>query len=98
MNFRYRRSMGLSNKATVVYLVEDHTDPEPRSYTSYWAHVYLSRERARAGVELFAERGGHGAVRWKEHSPVSYAYSATDNRQLYRVVPLTVRQDNDPEP
>ncbi|WP_336204309.1 hypothetical protein [Nonomuraea sp. LPB2021202275-12-8] len=61
--------------------------------------MYLSRERAQAGVELFAERGGHGAVRWEEHSPVLYAYSVTDTRQLlYRVVPLTVRQDNDPEP
>jgi hypothetical protein len=54
----------------------------------YWAHVYLSRDRAKAGVKLYAQRGGHGTVRWQEHGPVSYAYAAggTGERELYRVV------------
>lgn len=39
------------SEPTVVYLVEDHTDPEPKSYTVYFAHVYLSRDKAKAGVE-----------------------------------------------
>jgi hypothetical protein len=63
----------LTNKPTVVYLVEDHTDQEPKSHTAYWAHVYLSLDKAKAGVEDFSDRGGHGAVRWEKHSPVSYA-------------------------
>lgn len=84
----------------MVYLVEDHTDPEPKSHTVYFAHVYLSRDKAKAGVEHWAQRGGHGAVRWKEHSPVSYAYSANGTRttELYRIVPLRVHRDDQPEP
>ncbi|MGH3469298.1 MAG: hypothetical protein ACRDQF_16370 [Thermocrispum sp.] len=53
------------SEPTVVYLVEDHTDPEPTTYTRYFAHVYLSRDKAKAGVEHWAQRGGHGAVRWE---------------------------------
>lgn len=57
--------MGLfSKEPTVVYLVEDHTDPEPTTHTRYWAHVHLSADKAKADVEEFAARGGHGSVCW----------------------------------
>ncbi|MFI6816011.1 hypothetical protein ACIBG7_26645 [Nonomuraea sp. NPDC050328] len=82
----------------MVYLVEDQTAAEPKAHIHYWAHVYVSVQRARAGVEHFAERGGHGPLRWKCHSSVSYAYSVADGRELYRVVPLHVRLDKHPEP
>lgn len=84
----------------VVYLVEIDTDDEPATHTKYFAHVYLSPEKAKAGVEHWAERGGHGAVRWEEHSPSWYAFAADGSRphrELYRVVPLRVHGDNDPE-
>ncbi|WP_168587667.1 hypothetical protein [Saccharopolyspora sp. ASAGF58] len=48
----------------MVYLVEDHTDPEPTTHTRYWAHVHLSADKAKADVEEFAARGGHGSVCW----------------------------------
>lgn len=88
------------SEPAVVYLVEDHTDPEPTTHTKYWAHVYLSHDKAKAGVEVYAERGGHGALRWEEHSPASYAYPANGarTRQLYRIVPLRVHRDDQPEP
>ncbi|HSV65478.1 MAG TPA: hypothetical protein VLJ59_06155 [Mycobacteriales bacterium] len=62
--------------------------------------MYLSLDKAKAEVEDFAERGGHGGTRWEEHSPVSYAYPAAGMRakELYRVVPLQVRPDDQPEP
>ena len=84
----------------VVYLVEDHTDPDPATHTKYFAHVYLSREKAKAGVQHWALRGGHGAVHWQEHAEVSYAYPAggTRQRELYKVIPLRVHPDNQPEP
>lgn len=80
--------------------VEDNTDENPKSYTRYFAHVYLSRAKARAGVEHWAERGGHGTVRWEEHEPASYAYAAGGQRttELYRIVPLRVHLDDEPEP
>ncbi|RBM18124.1 hypothetical protein DI005_20235 [Prauserella sp. PE36] len=78
---------------STVYLVEDHTDDEPAPYTRYWLHVYTSRDKAKAGVEHYAQRGGHGPVRWQEHSPSSYAYRADGarDRELYRIVPLNVQ-------
>jgi len=74
--------------------------PNPHPHTKYFAHVYLSREKAKAGVEHWAECGGHGAVRWQEHGPVSYAYPAVGPRtkELYKVVPLRVHADHQPEP
>lgn len=88
------------SEPTVVYLVEDHTDPEPTTYTKYFAHVYRSRDKAKAGVEHWSERGGHGSVRWEEHAPVSHAYPADGTRQseLYKVVPLRVHPNDQPEP
>ncbi|MGH3692417.1 MAG: hypothetical protein ACRDRX_00150 [Pseudonocardiaceae bacterium] len=88
------------SEPTVVYLVENHTDPEPATHTKYWAHVYLSRDKAEAGVKHWAERGGHGAVRWEEHSSVFCAYAAgsAQQRELYRVVPLRVHRDDQSEP
>lgn len=51
-------------------------------------------------VEHWVQRGGHGAVRWQEHAPVSYAYPAAGSRakELYKVVPLRVHPDHQPEP
>lgn len=89
--------MGLFGKQPkTVYLVEDHTDPEPKNHTRYWAHVYLSLDKAKAEVERFAERGGHGAVRWGPPGPALYAFPDTDERaqELYRVVPLPVWPDD----
>lgn len=87
------------SEPTVVYLVEDHTDLEPVPYTKYFAHVYLSRDKATAGVEHWAERGGHGAVRWVDRGGVHYAYPAAGSRtkELYKVVPLRVHPDRQPE-
>jgi len=83
----------------IVYLAEDHTDLEPANHTRYFAKVYLSRGKARAGVEHWARRGGHGEVRWEDHAPASYAYAADGSRsgELYRVVALSVHPDNQPE-
>ncbi|TQM01615.1 hypothetical protein [Pseudonocardia kunmingensis] len=76
----------------IVYLVEDHTDPEPASHTKYFAKVYLSRSKAQASAEHWAQRGGHGEVRGEDHAPASYAYAADDAdgsrlRELYRWSP-----------
>lgn len=81
-----------TNQPSVVYLVEDHTPPKPETHTKYWAHVHLSRDNAMADVETQAHRGGHGTVRWADHSPVLYAYAGqgTQAEELYRVVPLSV--------
>jgi hypothetical protein len=91
-----RRSSGSSTKQpSTVYLVEDHTDQTRTTYTAYWAHVYLSRERAKADVDEFAARGGHGSVHWEDRSTVLYALPDTDRtNELYRVVPLSVWPDN----
>lgn len=59
------------SEPTVVYLVEDHTDPEPTTYTKYFAHVYRSRDKAADG---------------------------TRQSELYKVVPLRVHPDDQPEP
>ena len=91
--------IGIMSEPTAVYLVEDHTDLEPTPYTKYFAHVYLSRASATAGVEYWAAHGGHGALRWIDRAGVSYAYPATGSRtkELYKVVPLRVHPDNQPE-
>ncbi|MGI8313375.1 hypothetical protein [Saccharopolyspora hattusasensis] len=47
----------------MVYLVEEHMDPKPTTHNRYWAHVYLSPDKAKADVEELAARGGHGPVR-----------------------------------
>ncbi|MFC7344538.1 hypothetical protein [Saccharopolyspora griseoalba] len=86
--------MGLLSKPpATVYLVEDHT--EPGQNLRYWAHVYLSLERAKADVETYAQRGGHGPVRWSDRLP-AYAFPDTDKRaaELYRVIPLPVWTDD----
>lgn len=87
------------SEPSLVYLVEDHTDPEMAPCTKYFAHVYLSCDKAKAGVEQWAKRGGHGSVRWQEHTPVSYAnpHGGAEQRELYRVVPLRVHPDYQPE-
>lgn len=93
--------MGLfSRTPTRVYLVEDDSDRDNAPYTRYWAHVYLSLDKAKAGVETYAERGGHGPVRWVDRGGVHYAYPAGDDAaaELYKVVPLGVRTDDQPEP
>jgi hypothetical protein len=79
-----------------VYLVEDHTKGSDRTY---WAHVYLSAGKAKAGVEHWAERGGVGRLRWEEGSfGVLMAYpEANDTDCIYTVVPLGVHQDHQPE-
>jgi hypothetical protein len=91
--------IGAMTEPTEVYLIEDNTDPEPDPNVRYFAHVYLSRDKAKAGVEYWANRGGHGLVRWQEHAPVSYAFPSEGPRQseLYRVVPLRVHPDDQPE-
>jgi hypothetical protein len=33
------------------YVVEIDTDDEPATYTKYFAHVYVSVDKAKAGVE-----------------------------------------------
>lgn len=52
--------------------------------------------KAKADVEDFAGRGGHGPVRWTDRRPVLYAYPDTNARvnELYRVVPLPVWPDD----
>jgi hypothetical protein len=79
-----------------VYLVEDHTRGSNRAY---WAHVYLSTQKAKAGVKHWARRGGVSRLRWEEGSfDVLIAYSeANDTDCVYTVVPLRVHQDHQPE-
>ncbi|QUH05385.1 hypothetical protein HUO13_35520 [Saccharopolyspora erythraea] len=94
---RFLRPSGRSAAArpSVVYLVEDHTD-QART-TKYWAHVYLSRGKAKAEVEESAARSGHEAVRWDDRSTVlcAFADGSHGTDELYRVVPLEVRPDDE---
>lgn len=81
-----------------VYLVEIHTDDEPATHTKYYAHVYVSPDKAKAGVEHWARLGGHGPLRWQERSSCWYAYAADGSRpdrELYKVVPLRVQYDDE---
>jgi hypothetical protein len=88
------------SQPSTVHLVEIHTDPEPAPHTRYFAHVYLSPAKAKAGVEHWARRGGHGELRWEDRGGLLYAFPAAgdDTRELYRVVPLRVHGDDQPEP
>ncbi|CAM06236.1 hypothetical protein A8924_0055 [Saccharopolyspora erythraea NRRL 2338] len=79
----------------LVYLIEDHTD-QART-TRYWAHVHLSREKAKAEVEESAARSGHEAVRWEDRSAVLHAFAdgSDGTDELYRVVSLEVRPEDE---
>lgn len=82
----------------VVYLVEDLTAGSLR----YWAHVYRTVSRAKKGVGDYAQRNGYSGVRWVEYAPVWHAYPPGHpdlaGAELYRVVPLEVRRDDEPDP
>jgi hypothetical protein len=57
------------SQLTIVYLVEDHTDDNPKPHTVYFAHVYVSRSKAKVGVGHWVERGGHGQCGGKNTNP-----------------------------
>lgn len=92
--------MATDHTPSTVYLVEDHTAADGR--LRYWAHVYLSVDRAKRGVGDYAQRNGYAGVRWVEHAPVWDALPPGEAdetaRELYSVVPLTVRGDDEPDP
>ncbi|MGL5825529.1 MAG: hypothetical protein ACRCYU_12055 [Nocardioides sp.] len=94
--------MGLfSNAPTRVYLIEDHSDGDNPPYTRYWKHVYLSLDKAKAGIETYAKHGSRGPLRWVDRGGVQYAYPAASDdavQELYRVITLDVRTDDQPEP
>jgi len=81
-----------------VYLVEDHARGQDTN--SYWAKVYLSERKAREGVEYWAPRRGIRSLRWEDGSfGVMIAYPADDDDVMpaYKIVPLDVHQDSQPE-
>lgn len=52
-------------RTETVFLVEDHHETAGSNW-GYWAHVYLGIEKAKAGVEHWAQRGGVGRLRWED--------------------------------
>lgn len=81
----------MSSTPDVVFLVEDFNINKDGRMT-YWAKVYVSEAKARAGVEYWAAAQKKGPLTWTE----SHAYW-DDNSHAYAVVPLAVFQDSDVE-
>jgi hypothetical protein len=74
-----------------VYLVEASSSKGER-----WADVYLSAEKAKVGIEHWAQRCGVGRLRWEDDSSgVMTAYSEGGDtiEWVYKVVPLDVHRD-----
>jgi hypothetical protein len=79
-----------------VYLVEDHQSDSNR----YWAHVYLSAARAKAGVEYWYQRSGVGRLRWEDGSfgvMIAYVDNHDTADRAYAIIPLRVHRDDQPE-
>jgi hypothetical protein len=80
-----------------VYLVEER--PGTVGEMKYWAKVYLSREKAREGIEYWAPRAGVNDLAWEEGSfGVLIASPANDDasERSWTIVPLPVHPDNEP--
>ncbi|RSD26429.1 hypothetical protein [Amycolatopsis eburnea] len=86
-----------------VYLVEDHTDPEPKPHTTYWAHVYTDLDQTKQAVKDNAWRNNRGWIKWVDRGGVHYGYpehpkpGVDPDRELYRLVPLSVQPPAPPQ-
>ena len=78
-----------------VFLVEMQDGPaEP---LKYWAKVYLSRSKAREGVEYWAPQAGAFRLLWEDTGSGVLIAEDQDSKRIWRVLPLSVHPDSQPE-